>query len=439
MKILFVTMQYGRSYLQGTERYLGTLGRGLRAHGHEVGYLAGDPLHVDRRQLGFGELVDPSENLYALPTRGWMALRGLGPERIVPWLRAWRPDVVHLANPAHVGVGIAGACRELGSPLIVTTMDFWWVCPKATLLRPDGQVCPGRREWQECIRCLAASHGKGWVKTLSRWPRGTSGLILAAFYAKAATRGMTPRDLGRWTQRNAILSDMLAIADHVIFPSRATSDAIRPCFTHDRYQVIPYGLSDEWFASPRPRPSIAKPPADLVIGFAGALMRHKGPHVLLEAIQKLGWKQTKIRLAGPSTDAAYTDRLRALAAGLNVEFMGPVSPENMPAFLRGLDLLAMTSVWPENLPFVVLEAQAAGVPVMASRLAGVADQVGDDRLLFAPGSSDGMAVALAAASANLPDLRPGKVSTAEEMTLATQAIYADAIQRRQAPPTTIQS
>lgn len=452
MRILFVTMQYGRSYLQGTERYLATLGRCLRARGHEVGFLAGDPLGLDRRSReqnrdregagsgfrvrgsGVGEVVDSDESIFAYPTRGWMAVHGVGGRRLEAWLTAWRPDIVHVANPAHVGVGAATACRRLGIPLVVTTMDFWWVCPKATLLRPDGRVCAGCRGWAECIRCLAGSHRKAWARSLAKLPPGMAGVILAAFYAKAAARGMSPRDLGRWTRRNVILSNVLARADEVIFPSRATWEAIRPRFAHDRCRIIPYGLSSEWFALPRTRAEVAKPPEELVIGYAGALMPHKGPHLLLEAVRRLGWVETRIRLAGPEGDGGYVSRLCAAGRGLKVEFMGPVAAEAMPSFLRSLDLLVMTSVWPENLPFVVLEAQAGGVPVVASRLAGVAEQVGDERLLFEPGSVEGLAVALARAREDLADLRPGKVSTAEEMTTETEAVYARAMQRHQPEP-----
>jgi glycosyltransferase involved in cell wall biosynthesis len=262
---------------------------------------------------------------------------------------------------------------------------------------------------------------------LAKLPPGAAGLILAAFYMKAMTRGMPPRDLGRWTRRNEVLSNVLAGADDVIFPSRATWEAIRPRFSHDRCRIIPYGLSSEWFAAPRTRAVGAKPPEELVIGYAGALMPHKGPHVLLEAVRRLGWEKTTIRLAGPEGDSAYVAGLRETARGLNVEFLGPVSAVGMPAFLRSLDLLAMTSVWPENLPFVVLEAQAGGVPVVASRLAGVADQVGDERLLFEPGSAEGLAAALARARDGLAEIRLGKVSTAEEMTAATEAVYSSAL------------
>jgi glycosyltransferase involved in cell wall biosynthesis len=439
MKVLFVHMQYGRSYLQGTERYLSMLGRCLRERGHRVAVLAGDPLRLDRRRrLGervWGRASGPPcefEEIFALPSRGWLSVQGIGPARLARWLAQWRPDVVHVANPAHIGIGVTVACRRLGIPLVVTTMDFWWVCPKSTLLRPDGSVCEGKREWPECIRCLVGSRPEAGVRALAGLPEQAAGLILAAFYARALPRGMRPSDVLRWTRRNAILSDVLSGADEVIFPSRATWEAIRPSMAHDRCRIIPYGLSPEWFASPRVPAGSPRAPEELVLGYAGAMLPHKAPHLLLEGVRQLGWKKTRIRLAGPidQSGGGYAARLREAAEGLNAEFVGSVPASEMPGFLRGLDVLAMTSVWPENLPFVVLEAQAGGVPVVASRLAGVADQVGDERLLFAPGSAKELAAALAFVAEHPGEVHLGPVSTVEEMAARTEAVYADAVKRR---------
>lgn len=444
MRILFVTMQYGRSYLQGTERYISTITACLRERGHETAVLAGDPLRLDCRRQGaeaggrasrppeLGELVDPVSNLFALPARGWMAVQGARPRRLIRCLEKLAPDVVHVTNPAHIGVGIVAACRQLNLPVVISTHDFWWVCPKATLLRADGAVCEGNRPWPECIRCLAGSARPGWLRPLARLPR-MAGLLLGGCGAKALLRGMSPADLPRWMRRQAILSDVLTAADEVVFLSPATEEAIRPLVRHDRCRIIRCGLTPEWFEAPRPRPAGPLRPAELTIGYAGALLPHKGPHVLLEAVRLLGWKETRIVLAGPEEDPAYAARLRELAQGLRVEFAGPIPPARMPAFLRKLDVLAMTSVWPENLPLIVLEAQASGVPVAASRLAGVADQIGDDRLLFEPGSAKGLAAALEFVAGQPQAVRLGSVSTAEEMTAKTEAVYTAAVQRCRLP------
>lgn len=422
-------MQLGPGYTQGTERYVTTLGERLAAMGHTPIYLAGDPLG-QRPRAQPGDFISEYGGgaLYSLPTAGWMTLHGAAPLRgpgglLDAFLRDHRPDIVHIANPAHIGIELLAACRRLNIPYAVTTMDFWWTCPKATLLRGDGSLCDGTPPWSECVGCIAADHVRPAVRMLGSLPRLLSPVTLGLFGAKAVARGASVSDVTDWTHRRVVLAGALHHASAVIFPSRATQEAIEPMLGHARWQRIPYGLDAAWFANPRSRPTGPLDPDHMTIGFAGALAPHKAPHLLLEAIRQLGWSRTRVRLAGPENDAPYARGLRTAARGLNVEFLGALPANAMPEFLRSLDLLAMTSIWPENLPFIVLEAQAAGVPVVGSRLPGIADQIGDEQLLFEPGSATDLARALQAASEQAANLALPPVLTADVMARRTVAAY----------------
>ena len=61
----------------------------------------------------------------------------------------------------------------------------------------------------------------------------------------------------------------------------------------------------------------------------------------------------------------------------------------MVRVLDGIDALVIPSLWHENMPLVSLSAQAAGCPIVASDVGGIADVVEDGKngLLFARGSS----------------------------------------------------
>jgi glycosyltransferase involved in cell wall biosynthesis len=278
MKILQVTMQFGRSYAQGTERYVATLSEGLLERGHDVSVLAGDPLHLGPA-LALGEPLQGEQQVLAYPTRGWMAVMGLSPRTLTYWLRQHRPDVVHVNTPAHIGVGIMSACRRLGIPCVVTVHDYWWICPKGTLLRPGGQVCDGTPGWATCVRCLAGDHARAWVRWLARVPLVSSPLLLAMYFARAAGRGMSPADMARWLRRRSLLTRQLAAADFVIFPSKAIAQVIASYLGHSHWRIIPNGLVKAWFENPRPPADGVKEPADLTIGFAGSLAPHKAPHL----------------------------------------------------------------------------------------------------------------------------------------------------------------
>jgi glycosyltransferase involved in cell wall biosynthesis len=76
-------------------------------------------------------------------------------------------------------------------------------------------------------------------------------------------------------------------------------------------------------------------------------------------------------------DGPEATRMRGLA-GTGVEFLGAVPSADVPALLGGARALLQPSVWYEAQPRVILEAYAAGVPVLASRIGGLPDLVEDD-------------------------------------------------------------
>jgi glycosyltransferase involved in cell wall biosynthesis len=438
MRILFATMQFGRGYAQGTERYVAMLAGGVRTRGHEAFVVAGDP---ERRGPARqpGEVLDEDPLVLYAPTCGWMAVNGAP---VADWrtlLERLRPDVVHIANPAHIGVNLALAARAAGIPVVVTIMDFWWLCPKHTLLR-DGQVCDARVTWRECLACIAADDRRGWVRSLGAVPVLRRGLLPLAYFGRAALRGGAA-EVPQWKRRQAALLGLLDTANAVIFPSAAAERIIGTRLTSPRCHRIPYGLESRWFAGrkdvgqvasvgdlPSATPPAAAHPRDptrVMLGYAGALAPHKGPHLLLEALHRLGWTGTRVRIAGGGNDDCYIARLHELARGLKVEFAGRVATEAMPDFLRALDLLILPSIWPENLPIVMLEAHAVSTPVLASDIAGVAEAVPPE-LRFAPGSVESLMTCLAQWLERPGAAAPPRPLSVDEMVEQTLAVHARA-------------
>jgi len=181
MRVLFATMQFGRGYAQGTERYLDVLAAGLQARGHEVVILAGDPEHRGPpRRLG--DPIQSQPRTLHYPTRDWTAVRGLPAEVLVPLLRRERPDIVHLANPAHIGVGLIPAAKLARVPLVITVVDFWWLCPKHTLWHCEQRICTGDVPWTTCVRCLDAGDPRPAIHAPARWPLARH-VLPPAFYS----------------------------------------------------------------------------------------------------------------------------------------------------------------------------------------------------------------------------------------------------------------
>ena len=135
---------------------------------------------------------------------------------------------------------------------------------------------------------------------------------------------------------------------------------------------------------------------------AVALFRpRKGMEVLLAALAALrsAGHAVRLRAVGPFETPQYEQSLLALAARLGlqdaVDWTGFAA--DVGAELAQMDLFVLPSLFGEGLPMVVLEAMAAGVPVIGTRVEGVPEAIRDgvDGLLAAPNDSAALAAAIA--------------------------------------------
>lgn len=133
----------------------------------------------------------------------------------------------------------------------------------------------------------------------------------------------------------------------------------------------------------------------LVVGFFGRLSRQKGPDLLLEAATEVVTHLPNVLFRfygegemGDALRSAVTGR-RALQAC--VSFQGGCPQDAAVARMREADVLAVPSRW-EGCPYVVLEAFAAGVPVVAAAVGGIPDLIrsGTNGLLVAPEDSESL-------------------------------------------------
>ncbi|MBI3992524.1 MAG: glycosyltransferase [Candidatus Lambdaproteobacteria bacterium] len=126
---------------------------------------------------------------------------------------------------------------------------------------------------------------------------------------------------------------------------------------------------------------------DLVLGVMGTISHLKGIHEILEALRLLVSEHgcnAGVMVAGQaatSTDRHYLQELQELVVrhGLEqrVRFLGQIADTD--AFYRHLDALVHYPVKPDSLPTVILEAIQSGCPVVAARIGGVPECLGEGR------------------------------------------------------------
>ncbi|MEL7157400.1 MAG: glycosyltransferase [Actinomycetota bacterium] len=136
-----------------------------------------------------------------------------------------------------------------------------------------------------------------------------------------------------------------------------------------------------------------------LIGFVGRLAEKKGTRVLLDALAATPDLRLVIAGDGPER-AALEDQARRLRLEDRVEFWGHADRSQVYDLLSRCEAIAIPSVVArdgdqEGTPVVLAEAVALGVPVIASRLGGIADHLGPESgWLVEPGDPEALAAAL---------------------------------------------
>jgi glycosyltransferase involved in cell wall biosynthesis len=122
----------------------------------------------------------------------------------------------------------------------------------------------------------------------------------------------------------------------------------------------------------------------------GRLQSAKGTDVLLDALRQVPSDRVRLDIFGVVQDPADVARLSGLVdADSRVTLRPAIPADRVIETLRAYDAVVVPSQGLETGPLVALEAQAAGVPVIASDLGGTADRVSHERtgLLVSPASS----------------------------------------------------
>jgi glycosyltransferase involved in cell wall biosynthesis len=309
----------------GEERSVSEIVRLLRARGHAVELLERSSEDVSRARAGIALL------------RG-----GLDPAEVARAVRAQGADVVHAHNIHPLfGARALAAAKRAGARVVMHLHNYRLFCAIAIDYR-DGEVC---------TRCRGRNAFPG-VRLRCR-----GNLPEAAAYGAGLARQL-PR--------------IIEAVDSFIAPSAFTAHRLAEQGLGDApVAAIHNFLADDEFATAH---AASRGQHAL---FAGRLVPEKGADTAVLAAAESG---VPLAIAGDGPDA---DRLAALARTHQapVRFLGRVPPREMAAVRAESAFVLAPSRWDEPCPYAVIEAMAAGLPVIASGRGGLPEMVGEHEVL----------------------------------------------------------
>ncbi|MGQ9890039.1 MAG: glycosyltransferase family 4 protein [Aggregatilineales bacterium] len=287
-----------------------------------------------------------------------------------------RFDVIHIISGYLIAVPLVRAARHAKIPVVITLTEYWFMCSRLNLLQFDQVICSGPESDSKCAHCLAEE--KRRYRFISR---------ASPQIAKLMSKTPSFRRLeSAIRSRRQKLQQTLAAADVVISPSQFLIDKFAAFgFNTERFVLIRHGLSA---ADTSHALATRVQSGTLRLGYTGQIKPHKGVDLIVGAVLPLldAGHNITLDLWGPDNeDPAYTAALkRRTAAYPFVRWRGRYDRRELWNILASIDALIVPSRCYENSPMVIGEAYVAGLPVVATRLGGMAEMVTHERsgLLF---------------------------------------------------------
>ena len=413
MRVLLVSHRFPPDAIAGVERYTQALSKALVGAGDTVSIVtrrpesAGTALRTVREQLADGSYLyrltggDNNRDRFLADHERLERLF----ERI---LIEAAPDVVHINHVIDLSPRLIDIARRHQTAVVLSLHDFYFACPRIILQKPSGELCIGPEGGRECARtCFAHEDQRGPL---------------------------------RWGLRTAYFRRLLSMSHRIICPSRYVASYFEQYGVDEaRVRLVPNGI---WVERMDPAIDGHRAPrkrGTLHLAFLGAVLPHKGLHVILDALRIARLGPVDLLVLGVIGDKQYARGVRRQAAalqGVRLRLYGEYEPGELPHLLQSVDCVVAPSQWPETFSIVTREALIQEIPVIVARLGALPEAVveGENGFTFnhdCPQELAAILQRLATEESLLPRLREGarktEVMTMAEHTDAVRAIYGEAL------------
>ncbi|QYG93411.1 glycosyltransferase family 4 protein [Iamia sp. SCSIO 61187] len=296
-------------------------------------------------------------------------------------------------------LGLGRALRAQGHPTrVLAPCDGpppdGWVTPLGNSMptAANGSVAPLAPDLSAQLRLIRAANDEDFDVINVHEPLGP-GVCITTLVVKPAPLVGTFHAAGVSGAYKTLGPVVRWLAGRLDLRCAVSADAEDLARTHLRgtYERVYNAIEIPLFAEAEPTPTDGTP----TILFLGRHDERKGLEVLLDAVADLP-RDIRLWIAGDGPDTA---RLQRRTSGdPRIEWLGRISDADKASRLRAATVYCAPSLRGESFGVVLLEAMAAGVPIVCSDLPGYRKVVraDADALLFAPGDTAGLARAVTA-------------------------------------------
>ncbi len=391
MKIVIAVHHFPPHFTGGAEWEAYHMAEVLQSRGHTVKVVC-----IENVNQGPAGAVTWIDELYqGIPVRRLSFNRALIPDPVQweydnPWIGEhferlfdeFQPDIFHLISGYLMSGRPIWAAHEHRIPSLVSLEDFWFLCPRITMLRSDGELSTLPIDPYVCAQCLSGE--KRRYKVLNQ----LAPVIMQGFWHLQKSKA-----LGIET-RTKFLNQTLHKVDRMIF----RSNFLRSTYTAAGAPTEKMIFSRQGLDFPAlpPETKNKRGSRPLRVGYLGQIAWHKGIHVLLDAACRIPDAYLEVKVYGnPERFPSYSAQLEHIAdVDERLSLAGSYNGyEEESRVLRSLDVIVVPSLWYENSPNVILEAFTQRVPVIASNLGGMAEMVHHEGngLVFEAGNAEDLA------------------------------------------------
>jgi glycosyltransferase involved in cell wall biosynthesis len=328
----------------GAEVFFFEVGRVLEFQGHDVAYFSTKaPENQDSIYSEYFVSAPDYKN-------GSVATRSFKISKIVYSLEAkhsfqklvdkFKPDIVHVFSiQTHISPSILDVCRAKNVPVVMSCNDYKHICPNYKLYH-HGRLCEEckggkfynaikNRCCKDSLVFSVASSVESYVHAaLNIYRKNIHTFLFASQFMAHKTEEFWGKETFRWS----VLRNPFDAKKHLL-----------------------NGVLGNYFL------------------YFGRLIDEKGVDVIVQAASLA--PEVELMIVGDGPDRQLLEERASAMHLTNVKFVGPKWGDELNDILRNCLCVIVPSLWHENFPYVILQAFAAGKPVIGSNRGGIPELI----------------------------------------------------------------